>query len=71
MQLTPKQAKKLARLLTSIDRTVKVMDESGMSEFVDNWSPTRGDGKGNASTLRHMLAEFSDWHGRRLRHVNG
>lgn len=53
-----KQAKRLERLLKSIDRTLKLMDHADVRDLVHGWNGPRN--------VRENLAEFADWQAAKL-----
>lgn len=59
---TPKQVKRMRRLLVSIDRTIDMMDHPEIAEIVRNWNGPRN--------LRDNLAEFADWQSQKLPKVD-
>ena len=59
MSLSPKAAKKLARLLATLDRALDQMDGSAeVHELVDGW---RG-----SMNIRENIREFVDWQRKKL-----
>jgi hypothetical protein len=53
-----RKARRLERLIKSIDRVIEQMKHADLRDLVDNWN--------GSPKIRENLIDFADWHTRRL-----
>jgi len=56
--MSPKQTKRLEKLLKAIDRVIDMMDHNDLRPLVDGWN--------GPPNIRQNLADFADWQAAKL-----